>query len=174
METPRIIAIIAGVGISLAGFYMLADGITGNVIASNGDFFAEPKIPIGLVVITLGVAGVIVMERLSSKKSEQTTLSAPPMDFNTIDSSSLHREASTQMAPTTIEKAPVTAVAISASEMEKASVFAPQIEKPSAADFKRAKAATKASARRAAKKSPARKAAVRRAPARKAAKKSKK
>ncbi len=86
MQPLRITGLVLGLGISLAGLYVLADGVTG-FLTAQASFFAVPQIPIGMVIIALGVIGALVVEQLVARQSidaqAQQIVSAPVSDFAT-------------------------------------------------------------------------------------------
>ena len=168
MENTKIAAIIAGVGVALVGVYLMADGITGYVGAPNDGLLNQTKIPIGLLVATVGIAGAVVMERVVSSKKHieaegQHMESAPLSSFGTVEIKPSQMSEQKVLAPTTVQSMPT--VQTIARPIEDVSnplvqVSMPsdevKIEKPRASDFK--KKAKKAS-KKATKKTPARKVA---------------
>ncbi|HLD18544.1 MAG TPA: hypothetical protein VJB90_00870 [Candidatus Nanoarchaeia archaeon] len=83
MHPARAAGLIVGLGVSLSGLYVLSDGITGFITAKQS-FLSIPQIPMGLVIITVGVLGTVFLERMFAKKIEsepQQTVAAPSSEF---------------------------------------------------------------------------------------------
>lgn len=83
MNLLRALSMIFGLGVALAGLYLVSDGITGFATA-KGTLFSQPQIPLGLIIIVVGVTATILMEKLVFKKpvqaEEQKVVSAPAVD----------------------------------------------------------------------------------------------
>ena len=83
MHPARAAGLIVGLGVSLSGLYVLSDGVTGFITAKQS-FLSIPQIPMGLVIITIGILGTVFLERMFAKKIEsepQQTVAAPPSEF---------------------------------------------------------------------------------------------
>ncbi|MEK6967620.1 MAG: hypothetical protein AABX51_03250 [Nanoarchaeota archaeon] len=86
MNTLRAAGLVTGLGISLAGLYVLSEGITGFVTA-QGSFLSIPQIPTGIIIIALGVFGTLFMEHVLSKRiesEEQHVVAAPVSEFKQV------------------------------------------------------------------------------------------
>lgn len=104
MNLLRALSMIFGLGVALAGLYLVSDGITGFATA-KGSLFSQPQIPLGLIIIVVGVTATILMEKLVFKKSvqaeEQKVVSAPAVD--TIVKETPKMETAVQPAQTVMQ-----------------------------------------------------------------------